>query len=138
MQDRPDKATLMDAVAEFLTEEVRPYIDDRALSFRVLIAANLAGIVAREIRTGEANDAAQLLRLRRLLPDVDIRAVVQDEKGGKKAALEMLNSELTVRLRAGQFDERQREQVWGHVTETLKEKLAVLNPRFDTSTRIES
>ncbi|MFT7621007.1 MAG: hypothetical protein ACI9WU_000168 [Myxococcota bacterium] len=136
--NRPDKATLLDAVAEFLTDELRPHVKDKALSFRVLIAANLAGIVAREIRVEEKHDSAQMLRLRRLLPDIDVAQSIKGNRPSARAeAMSALNAAMIERLRAGQFDERQREQVWGHVTETLREKLSVLNPRFDTAPHVE-
>ena len=48
MQDRPDKQTLLDAIAAFLVTEVRPKIDDPGVSFRVLVAAHVCSQVAAE------------------------------------------------------------------------------------------
>ena len=42
MQNRPSKTDLLEAVARFLERDVKPAIKDPSLSFRVLIAANLA------------------------------------------------------------------------------------------------
>ncbi len=133
MQDRPDKATLMDAVAEFLTEEVRPQIADKALSFRCLITANLASIVAREIRTEHNHNAAQMRRLSALLPEVDLSATQEAETTDRHAAIRALNHALVAKIKAGDFDERQQAAVWSHVNETLREKLSVINPRFVTT-----
>ena len=58
MQDRPSKEALLDAVATFLLEKVRPAIADPGLGFRVLIAANLASVAASEIRSEGTQDAA--------------------------------------------------------------------------------
>lgn len=127
MQDRPDKAALLDAVAEFLMHDVKPYITDPALGFRVLIAANLASVAAREERLEAAHDGAQLDRLRWLLPDVDVRELTSE------AALLQLNVSLADRVRNGGIPENRHADLWSHVTETLREKLAVINPRFDTS-----
>ncbi len=55
MQLRPDHATLLDAVAQFLLSEVSASLEaNKALQFRVLIAANLANVVANELRTEHA------------------------------------------------------------------------------------
>lgn len=139
MQDRPDKATLMEAVARFLTEEVRPHVTNKATSFRVLVAANLAGIVAREIRMEDAHDAAQLDRLKVLLPDVDVSEAAQSVgRTARHEALAALNKGLVQQLREGGMDEGRRAAVYSHVTQTLREKLAVINPRFDQSPHVES
>ena len=42
MQTRPDQSTLLEALGSFLLTEVSPKLEaDKALQFRVLIAANL-------------------------------------------------------------------------------------------------
>jgi hypothetical protein len=126
MQDRPDKEVLLDAVASFLVQQVRPAIADAGLNFRVLIAANLAGIVATEIRTGDAQDLAENERLRALLPDLGA------------AGTRELNRVLTDRIRSGAFDDAAIVGVTAHVKQTLMEKLAVTNPRFETMLDIEN
>ena len=68
MSDRPDKEILLQAVARFLEREVKGAITDPRLAFRVLIAANLTSIVAAESRGEEAQQQAELHRLRALLP----------------------------------------------------------------------
>lgn len=138
MQDRPDKATLLDAVAQFLTCEVRPRIQDRALSFRVLITANLASIVAREIRFEDTHDAAELSRLRSLLPDVDLGEDADNpDRRVRNAAIRTLNEALVERIRGNGGDEAWRTELWTHATHTLREKLAVLNPGFSLAPGIQ-
>ena len=63
MQDSPDKAVLLAGVATFLKESVLPAIDDRALGFRVRIAAHLVATVAREVTSEEAADEVELAGL---------------------------------------------------------------------------
>src|SRR5437879_4189049 len=71
MQNRPDGSTLLDAVATFLIGEVAPKLEaDKALQFRVMIAANLATIVAAEQRTEDDRFAAEARRLAALLPEI--------------------------------------------------------------------
>ena len=49
MQDIPDKATLLASVRRFLKADLAAGIADPGLRFRVLIAANLLGVVEREL-----------------------------------------------------------------------------------------
>ncbi len=79
MSDRPDAAELVEAVLEFLVDEVLPNAPDHRAKFRTLVAMNALGIarreldadeqfpsqdelrdIARRIRAGEAADAAEL------------------------------------------------------------------------------
>jgi hypothetical protein len=134
MQHRPDKATLLDAVVQFLAAEVHPTVADKALAFRVLIAANLCAVVAAELRAEDDHDAAELTRLRALLPDVDAGPGAHAPRRSEThAALLALNRALCERIRAGATG----PDVWRHVRATLREQLAVANPRFDASDEIE-
>ncbi len=131
MQDRPDKTTLLAAIAQFLVTEVRPAVDDRALGFRVLIAAHLAAGVAREIATEDDLDAAQLAGLQALLgeePDLPGRS------DARRDAIAAANRRLTERIRAGDVD---FDAVNAHLREVLAGKLAVSNPSFDLKPIIE-
>ena len=49
MHDPPEREALLFAVAEFLTNDVKPLLTDPRLSFRALIAANLAQVVAADL-----------------------------------------------------------------------------------------
>src|SRR4051794_41490726 len=50
-QDRPNADELLDSVAEYLFGELRPEVP-REQRFKVLVAANVCAVVAREIRAG--------------------------------------------------------------------------------------
>jgi hypothetical protein len=76
--DRPTAPELVEAVAEFLQNEVLPLMTDHRMKFRTLVALNALGIAHREL-TGEPapDDAGELLRQVRergadpaLLPDL--------------------------------------------------------------------
>ena len=51
MPDRPNASELIEAVFEFLAEEVLPTADDQRLKFRTLVAMNALGIARREIES---------------------------------------------------------------------------------------
>lgn len=122
MMDPPDKETLLAAVQEFLLAELKPVVTDPRLSFRILIAAHLLGVVGNELRGGAAQDAAERARLATLL--------------GHEGDTAALNAELAAHLRAGVPPE-QLEAVRRHLQETLRERLAINNPAFDTRPEIE-
>jgi hypothetical protein len=123
MQEKPNKEELLAAISAFLMAELKPVITDARLSFRVLIAANLAQIVANELQKGPLKDAAELARLKQLLPDLSSND------------LRVLEGELAARLRDGRVDLKAAR---AHLRETLRDQLAVNNPFFDTRAEIES
>ena len=138
MQNRPDKSALLAAVARFLEREVKPAIKDPSLSFRVLIAANLAAMVAGELEVEDPAGDAELDRLAELLPaeagDLSRARASREER---RRALGRLNRELCAQIRAGRFDGERRKEAWDHAVLTLKGELFTSNPRFDTSADIE-
>lgn len=119
MQHRPDHPTLLEALAQFLLAEVSPSLEaNKALQFRVLIAANLASMVANEHRTEPRRLEAELGRLRALLPEAT--ALTLDE----------LNRALVRRLQETNSP-RELEAILHHLQATARETLEVTNPRFD-------
>lgn len=124
MQTRPDHPTLLEALTGFLMADVAPKLEaDKALQFRVLIAANLASVVASELRTHETRLGAELSRLRALLGDA---------AGPNDATtLARLNVELASRLRGGALAGEAFDRALDHLLATAKETLAVTNPRFE-------
>jgi hypothetical protein len=51
--DRPDAAELIEAVLEFLAEEVLPNAPDHRAKVRTLVAMNALGIARRELESDE-------------------------------------------------------------------------------------
>jgi hypothetical protein len=109
---------LLDAVREFLERDVVPNTEGR-VSFHARVAANVVGIVGREIEQGPALDEAEGERLRELLGHEALHG----------AGLDRLNEELARRVRDGSLDDR-RAEVVAHVRETVRAKLLVANPRY--------
>lgn len=133
MQNRPDHPTLLDAVAQFLLAEVSPKLEaDKALQFRVLIAANLANVVANELRSETTRFEAETSRLKALLPD-EAKALPLDstDRTARLEALETLNRTLAKKLRDGALTAEQLTQTLEALFATAKETLEVTNPRFD-------
>jgi hypothetical protein len=117
MQDVPTAAELIEAVREFLEEDVHATAEGRT-KFHARVAMNVLGIVQRELELGPASDEAEHARLLDLLPDAD-----------RGASLAELNAELAVRIREGAFGDS-REALVTHLRETISDKLAIANPRY--------
>jgi hypothetical protein len=62
VSDRPDAAELIEAVFEFLTEEVLPNAPDHRAKFRTLVAMNALGIARRELDSEEQFPSLDELR----------------------------------------------------------------------------
>jgi hypothetical protein len=119
MQNRPDHSTLLDAVASFLMADLVPKLEaDKALQFRVLIAANLATVVAGELRTHSTRLSAETERLQALL-------------SAKDSDAEAMNRQLASALRKNELSQVQLDKALEHLLATAKETLEVTNPRFE-------
>jgi Domain of unknown function (DUF6285) len=124
MQTRPDHPTLLEAIGAFLLTELSPKLEaDKALQFRVLIAANLASVVANELRTNDERLTSELGRLKALLAREDLP--------NELPSLELLNRRLATELRAGAHDQGDQAALLDHLFQTAKETLVVTNPRFE-------
>lgn len=137
MQDQPTAVELVEAVARFLGDEVVPILADQRMRFRILIAANVLSVVARELAAGEALLLAEWQRLATLLdqPDHEPPPRAKD----LHAAVELLNRELCRRIRAGEADIGPwHDAVFTHVQMTVVEKLQVTNPRFVPTVEADS
>ena len=91
MGDRPDAAELVEAVFEFLAEEVLPNAPDHRAKFRTLVALNALGIAYRELESS------------------DDLVIGQEELG-----------ELARRIRAGDVDEDLYARLKEHVAAKLR------------------
>jgi hypothetical protein len=68
MPDRPNALELIEAVTEFLAEEVLPAATDHRQKFRTLVALNALGIAYRELQRGEEElSEAELAELTQLI-----------------------------------------------------------------------
>lgn len=104
----PSAAELLDAVREFLLDEVVPATEGR-LSFHARVAANVVAIVARELASGPADAAVHAERLAAL-------GAADDD-------------DLARRIAAGEYDDRLAE-VRDALLADAHARVAVANPRW--------
>ncbi len=114
MQDRPTAIELLEAIREFLEQDVMPAVEGR-VQFHTRVAVNALGMLDRELRLGPDLDAAERARLGALL--------------GHDANLATLTTELSGRIRDGSLDDR-RDDVVAAVRESVRAKLLVSNPNY--------
>ena len=127
MHDRPTALELLDAVREFV-EEVAPGLDARQ-RFHALVAANLLSIVRRELEEEEAQLQAEWRRLAQLLDRANDSMPTARDAG--RSQVRDWTTALAARIRAGEADAGERARaVRAHVSETVREKLRVANPRL--------
>ncbi len=116
MQDRPTAPELLDSVAEYLFAELRPEVPAEQ-RFKVLVAANVCAVVAREIRAGEAPDQADL-------------ALFNDLLGEEVDDVHAAAAELSRRLRSGELDER-IDELAPKLEEHVRRKLEIARPGYE-------
>jgi hypothetical protein len=115
MQDRPTAPELLESVAEYLFGELRPEVPPEQ-RFKVLVAANVCAVVAREIRAGGEPDREDLELFNELLgEDID--------------DLRTAAAELSRRLRAGDLDDR-IDELAPRLEEHVRRKLDVSRPGY--------
>ena len=133
MQDRPAATELLAAVRQFLREEVAPAHGDPRLRFRALIAANVVGIVERELAGEEARLLAEWERLGALLgaDAVSTAEPLPATLDELRAAIDTRKRELCARIQAGEADAGPwRREVLAYARWSVEEKLRVSNPRY--------
>ena len=108
--DIPSAVGLLEAAHNFLTSEVLPATEGR-VQFHVRVAANVIGVVMRELTLGPDQAAAHAARLAAL--------GVTDE------------AELSAAIRSGALDDRM-DEVRAVVRATVADKLAVAHPGYAT------
>ncbi|HUF83655.1 MAG TPA: DUF6285 domain-containing protein [Acidimicrobiia bacterium] len=115
LQDRPTAPELLEAVREHLEGDVMTAdaLSGRA-RFHARVAANVLGIVERELRLGPGLDAAERERLTALL--------------GHDGEVDELLAELARRIRDGSLDDR-HDEVVATVRASVRAKLEVANPK---------
>jgi hypothetical protein len=126
MQDRPTVAELLDAVRGFLEHDAVDALDGTA-KFHARVAANVLAIVARELETENEQLAAEWQRLDALLGSIPMPT----DLAARRAALRVRTGELCERRGGGDADGGpMRDAVLAHVRATVREKLAVANPKL--------
>ncbi len=117
MQPTGEVEQLLQAVAKFLDQELRPVVADPGLAFRARVAASLLKSLALE-RPAEAT------------LDAEARAGLATLLGGEGSRAE-LEATLVERLRAGALDAETQAAARGAVRAALRARLRVTSPELD-------
>jgi len=120
-QDRASAEELLAGVEKFLRQDVLPQLSGSSV-YKCRVAANMLGIVQRELARGPGADKAELEGLEKLLGRKSGRQDLQD-------ALDDLNRELCAKIRSGELDS-QSDAVVAHIRRTLIDKVGIANPRY--------
>ena len=124
MQDRPSYDELLGAVERFLNEEIMPSVEG-SRRFHARVAANVLGIVRRELEREEEQLAAEWAGLCELLGPAERPA----ERPALREVIGSHRAELCERIQRGDADAGGfREAVLEHVRRTVRDKLLVMNP----------
>jgi hypothetical protein len=124
MHDRPTYDELLAAVERFLRDDVMPNISG-ARSFHARVAANVVGIVRRELANEDEALAAEWAGLDALLGD-DVRPPT---RAALREAIATRTAALCERIRAGDADPGPfRDAALAHVRHTVRAKLLASNP----------
>jgi len=124
MQDSPSAPELLDAVAAYLFGELRESVP-REERFRVLVAANLCTVVARELRAG-VEPSIEDLRLFRHLSGAE-----EPGSSPERAPAEARRAaaELAGLIREGALDSR-LEETMAVLAEHVRRKLEIARPGY--------
>jgi hypothetical protein len=114
MQDEPTPTELLNAVAEFLRNDIAPKISGAA-AFKLRVATNAIDLVVRQLELSEPRAGDELKRLIKLL----------DENG----SLIDLNRKLADSIAAGAVDLR-TPGLADHLWQTTMDKLAIDQPNY--------
>jgi hypothetical protein len=114
MQDEPTPIELIEAVAEFLRNDITPEISGHS-AFELRVAINALDLVTRQLILEQGSDAAEAARLTALL--------------GLQGTLGELNRALADRIAKGEAD-LQTPGLAEHLWQTTMDKLAVDQPNY--------
>jgi hypothetical protein len=114
MQDEPTTTELIKAVADFLRTEITPAIKGHN-AFKLRVGINALDLVTRQLALEGPGDAAEAVRLKRLL--------------GMDGSLNELNRALCERIAKGEVD-LQTPGLSEHLWQTTMDKLAVDQPNY--------
>jgi hypothetical protein len=108
---------LLQAIARFLDQELRPVVTDPGLAFRTRVAASLLRSLALEAPAAQRLDAEARAGLGALL--------------GSDASRAELEADLVERLRAGRLDAKAQAAARTAVRTALRARLKVTSPELD-------
>ena len=115
LDERPSAAELVNAVADFLEQDLPAAALDPQVAFHTRIAVNVLRIVERELAAGAEVAAADRTRVSALT--------------GSDADLPTLNSVLAEHIRTGRLS-TEDEALRDHLIRSALSRLAIDNPRY--------
>jgi hypothetical protein len=128
MQDNPTAINLLQTIQDLLIKEIAPKLEnDEFLSYKTLVSWNMLGVVIRELKLGEKFLNEEIKNLSLFLKNP---ISVSDFSYPEKLEIASnLTRELAQMIRKGKI-EKDNDEVWNLVKQSLKEKLTITNPRF--------
>jgi hypothetical protein len=127
VQDHPTYDELLAAVQQFLETDVVPVLEGPK-KFHARVAANVMGIVRRELASEETQLRSEWERLHAVL---DAPEPIPGDRDTVRRQLRQRTAELCERIRSGEADAGPwRHAVIAHVRQTVVDKLAVANPKY--------
>jgi hypothetical protein len=125
VNDRPTVVELLEAVESFLRDDVLNALDGH-LKFQARVAANVVGIVARELACEDRHLVGEWQRLAALFEDPSPPPA---DREALRGAMREKTEELVERIRAGDADRGPwRDAVVAHLKQTVADKLEVAKP----------
>ncbi|MFT6552693.1 MAG: hypothetical protein ACJA1I_002750 [Zhongshania marina] len=118
--NQPNVSQLCDALQEFLTTEVAPAVDDDAIKYKLKIALNVLGIIARESELGEGF---------RRLEQSELNEFLGDDPECLKPESRDVNLRLLEHIRSGDIALRQ-DDLLAALERITVAKMAIDNPRY--------
>jgi Domain of unknown function (DUF6285) len=127
MHSTVNRDVVLKALAEFLSKNVRPVVQDPKLAFQVLIAESLLQGLASESASDSANLTRELTALRLLTEKPGDIALSDAEK---RYEIEALTNALCTEVSLGSLEPARQNALLTHLKTTLKEDIMTTNPRF--------
>lgn len=112
----PSANTLLDTLRVFLEKDIAPQVDARS-AYLLKVATHLLDTLGRELQLSQPAITVETARLQALLDDTHCTNV------------DRLNRQLCLRIATGEQD-LSSQDLWTHLLQTTKDRLAVDNPRY--------
>lgn len=122
---QPNVSQLCDALQGFLTTEVAPAVDDDAIKYKLKIAMNVLGIIARESELGENFRQLEHSALNEYLGD-DPESLGVESTAPERTDI---NQRLLDHIRSGDIASRQ-DNLLATLERITVAKMAIDNPRY--------
>lgn len=119
MQDDPTPRELIGAAADFLRNDIMPQLSGHS-AFKLRVTINALDLVTRQLTLEPASDAAEAVRLAKLL--------------GRQGSLADLNRALAEGIASGGVD-LETPGVRDHLWQTTLDKLAIDQPNYGSYRR---